>query len=97
MILNINNQAIFAFSDTHGNHHKLQVPDNADIIICAGDAVEDDLNGGEYDGFIKKYFKGNKREFMMRGIEFMDVNKDLISVDYYNDDNIILKNMDIMQ
>lgn len=53
MILNINNQAIFAFSDTHGNHHKLQVPDNADIIICAGDAVEDDLKGGEYDDFIE--------------------------------------------
>ena len=53
MVLYINNQTIFAFSDTHGNHHKLQVPDNADIIICAGDAVEDDLKGGEYDDFIE--------------------------------------------
>ena len=43
---------IFAFSDTHGNHHRLQVPEDADIIICAGDAVEDDLMGGEYDDFI---------------------------------------------
>ena len=43
---------IFAFSDTHGNHHRLQVPEDADIIICAGDAVEDDLKGSEYDDFI---------------------------------------------
>lgn len=53
MIIKLNDLNIFAFSDTHGNHQKLQVPDNADIIICAGDAVEDDLNGGEYDDFIK--------------------------------------------
>lgn len=43
---------IFAFSDTHGNHRRLQVPEDADIIICAGDAVEDDLKGSEYDDFI---------------------------------------------
>ena len=53
MILKANSKIIFAFSDTHGNHQKLQVPDNVDIIICAGDAVEDDMNGGEYDDFIK--------------------------------------------
>ena len=44
---------IFAFSDTHGSHRLLQVPENVDIIICAGDAVEDDLKGGEYDDFIE--------------------------------------------
>ena len=43
---------IFAFSDTHGSHLRLQVPEDADIVICAGDAVEDDLKGGEYDDFI---------------------------------------------
>lgn len=48
----INDINIFAFSDTHGHHRALQVPEDADIIICAGDAVEDDLKGGEYDGFI---------------------------------------------
>ena len=47
----INERSIFAFSDTHGNHHRLQVPEDADIIICAGDAVEDDLKGSEYDDF----------------------------------------------
>lgn len=48
----INNILIFAFSDTHGRHRALQVPEDADIVICAGDAVEDDLKGGEYDDFI---------------------------------------------
>ena len=43
---------LFAFSDTHGNHCSLQVPEDADILICAGDAVEDDLKGSEYDDFI---------------------------------------------
>ena len=43
---------IFAFSDTHGRHRCLQVPEDADIIICAGDAVEDNLKGSEYDDFI---------------------------------------------
>lgn len=44
---------IFAFSDTHGNHKKQKVPENVDIVICAGDAVEDNLVGDEYDDFIE--------------------------------------------
>ena len=49
---NFNDMHIFAFSDTHGSHRLLQVPEDVDIVICAGDAVEDDLEGGEYDDFI---------------------------------------------
>lgn len=49
----IKSHKIFAFSDTHGVHRDLRVPEEADIIICAGDAVEDDLKGGEYDDFIE--------------------------------------------
>lgn len=30
---------IFAFSDTHGKHSELNIPSKADILICAGDAV----------------------------------------------------------
>ena len=30
----------FAFSDTHGMYRSLNVPDDADILICAGDACE---------------------------------------------------------
>ena len=52
-----NNKRILAFADTHGNHRKLQVPEDADVVICAGDAVEDDLKGGEYDDFTE-WFAG---------------------------------------
>ena len=50
--IQISGHTLFAFSDTHGHHRELQVPEGADIIICAGDAVEDDLKGDEYDDFI---------------------------------------------
>jgi Icc-related predicted phosphoesterase len=49
----INSQLIFGFSDTHGKHRELKVPENVDIVICAGDAVEDNLAGNEYDDFIE--------------------------------------------
>ena len=62
MIVQIVNKKIFAFSDTHGNHRKLQVPADADIVICAGDAVEDDMKGGEYDDFIE-WFAGLKAKW----------------------------------
>ena len=52
-IIYIGSSRIFAFSDTLGSHRCLQVPEDADIIICAGDAVEDNLVGDEYDDFIE--------------------------------------------
>ena len=52
MIINYNNKNIFVFSDTHGKHRDVIVPEEIDIVICAGDAVEDDLKGDEYDDFI---------------------------------------------
>lgn len=51
-IVVVNALEVYAFADTHGSHRELQVPENVDIVICAGDAVEDDLLGGEYDDFI---------------------------------------------
>ena len=39
--IKINNKQIFAFSDSHGTHRALRVPNGIDIIICAGDVVED--------------------------------------------------------
>lgn len=30
---------IFAFSDTHGRHSELKIPQETDILICAGDGV----------------------------------------------------------
>ena len=52
-IIYIGSSRIFAFSDTHGRHRELRVPENVDIVICAGDAVEDNLVGDEYDDFIE--------------------------------------------
>ena len=52
MLIKIGDKTVFAFSDTHSRHRCLKVPEDADIVICAGDAVEDNLKGGEYDDFI---------------------------------------------
>ena len=43
----------------------MQVPEDADIVICAGDAVEDDLKGGEYDDFIE-WFAGLDAKWKIR-------------------------------
>lgn len=40
MRLNLRGHSIFAFSDTHGMYRRLVVPNEADVIICAGDACE---------------------------------------------------------
>lgn len=52
MEINFKNKKIFAFADTHGAHRQLVIPQNTDILICAGDAVEDNLIGGEYNDFL---------------------------------------------
>lgn len=52
-IVVVNALEVYAFADTHGSHRKLQVPENVDIVICAGDAIEDNLVGDEYDDFIE--------------------------------------------
>lgn len=62
MILYIKNKSLFAFSDTHGHHRSLRVPENADILICVGDAVEDNLQGGEYEDFID-WFSSQKAKW----------------------------------
>lgn len=40
MRLNLRGHSIFAFSDTHGMYLRLNVPADADILVCAGDACE---------------------------------------------------------
>ena len=52
MLIRLHALNIFAFSDTHGHHQALKVPEKTDILICVGDAVEDNLKGREYDDFI---------------------------------------------
>ena len=38
MLFNYKEHRIFAFSDTHGMHNRLHIPEEANILLCAGDA-----------------------------------------------------------
>jgi predicted phosphohydrolase len=40
MIIDFKNKKIFAFADTHGNHRKVSIPADTDIVVFAGDACE---------------------------------------------------------
>lgn len=39
MLFNYKGYRIFAFSETHGMHRRLYIPESADILLCAGDVV----------------------------------------------------------
>ena len=52
MMIEYKNTRIFAFSDTHLMHWDLFVPDDIDVLICAGDAVEDELDPDNYSDFL---------------------------------------------
>lgn len=52
MLIKYKNTNIFAFSDTHTMHWDLFVPDGTDVLICAGDAVEDELDPDNYADFL---------------------------------------------
>jgi alpha-beta hydrolase superfamily lysophospholipase len=42
MLIEYKNHKIFAFSDTHGLNHRLDIPKDVDILICAGDCLKED-------------------------------------------------------
>lgn len=42
MLIEYKNHKIFAFSDTHGLNDRLDIPKNADILICAGNCIRED-------------------------------------------------------
>ena len=52
MLIEYKHTRIFAFSDTHLMHWDLYVPDDIDVLICAGDAVEDELDPDNYSDFL---------------------------------------------
>lgn len=54
MTVNYKGHKIFAFSDTHGMYRKLEVPADADILICAGDACEG-FNPADLQDFFSWY------------------------------------------
>ena len=39
MLFNYKEHRIFAFSDSHRMHWRLHIPEEADILLCAGDVV----------------------------------------------------------
>lgn len=49
MILDYKGKRLFAFSDTHGRHRDLSIPQSADILVCAGDVVSDFQENGLED------------------------------------------------
>lgn len=49
MILNYKGKRLFVFSDTHGRHQDLSIPQGVDILICAGDVVSDFQENGLED------------------------------------------------
>ena len=54
MLIEYKGHKIFAFSDTHGMYRRLDVPVDADILICAGDACEG-FNPADPDDFFAWY------------------------------------------
>lgn len=54
MTIDYKGHKIFAFSDTHGIYRKLEVPSDADILICAGDACEG-FNPADLQDFFSWY------------------------------------------
>ena len=51
MLFNYKEHRIFAFSDTHGMHNRLHIPEEADILLCAGDVVPGFGKDGTEDFF----------------------------------------------
>lgn len=54
MLFEYKNHKIFAFSDTHGMHHKLEIPENINILICAGDGIQG-FSENEFPHFLRWY------------------------------------------
>ena len=53
MLIEYKNHKIFAFSDTHGLNDRLDIPKDADILICAGDCLDEDDMCFLHDDFLR--------------------------------------------
>ena len=53
MLIEYKNHKIFAFSDTHGLNDRLDIPKDADILICAGDCIREDNMLYMHDDYLK--------------------------------------------
>lgn len=67
MLINYKNNKIFVFSDTHGLHKHLDIPEDTNITICLGDVVEDNLDPHDYDNFLDWYRLQPGKKFFLPG------------------------------
>jgi len=67
MLINYKNNKIFVFSDSHGLHKHLDIPQDTDITICLGDAVEDNLDPHDYDDFLNWFAAQPGKKFFLPG------------------------------
>ena len=62
MLIEYKNHKIFAFSDTHGFNDRLQMPKDADILICAGDCCKDYNQWDAIDEELQRFFDWYSRQ-----------------------------------
>ena len=62
MLIEYKNHKIFAFSDTHGFNDRLQMPKDADILICAGDCCKDCNQWDAIDEELQRFFDWYSRQ-----------------------------------
>ena len=62
MLIEYKNHKIFAFSDTHGFNDRLQIPKDADILICAGDCCKDCNQWDAIDEEQQRFFDWYSRQ-----------------------------------
>lgn len=67
MLINYKNNKIFVFSDSHGLHKHLDIPQDTDITICLGDAVEDNLDPKDYNKFLEWFAGQPGKKFFLPG------------------------------
>jgi predicted phosphohydrolase len=67
MIFNYKNTRFFIFSDTHQLHEYIEIPQDVDVVICLGDAVEDNLRPQDYDHFLDWYASQPGKKFYLPG------------------------------
>lgn len=67
MIFNYKNTRFFVFSDTHRFHKCIDIPQDIDVVICLGDAVEDNLNPQDYARFLDWYATQPGKKFFLPG------------------------------
>jgi|GEM_PF-172765 hypothetical protein len=74
MLIEYKNHKIFAFSDTQGLNNRLEIPEEADILICAGNCSKDGFYvDREYKNFLYwfSHQKANLRLFVPGDYDFL--------------------------